>query len=91
MIATFFARHVPDAFYRDLRHFAVELFSKRVPPPDKECMSLFNRKEDQHSEDRLLANAWSKDYIRVEREGSNRRLVRIENADDANEKVAKAK
>jgi len=54
-------------------------------------MSLFNRKEDQHSEDRLLANAWSKDYIRVEREGSNHRLVRVESADDANEKVAKAK
>ena len=55
-------------------------------------MSVFNRKEDQHSEDRLLANAWSKDYIRVEREGSNRRLVRIESADDAaNGKVAKAK
>jgi len=30
-LATFFARHVPDAFYRDLRHFAVELFSKRDP------------------------------------------------------------
>ena len=56
-----------------------------------EAIALFNRKEDQHSEDRLLANAWSKDYMRVEREGSNRRLVRIENADDANEKVAKAK
>ena len=53
-------------------------------------MSLFSRKEDQHSEDRLLANAWSKDYIRVEREGSNHRLVRSESADDANEKVAKA-
>ena len=56
-----------------------------------EAIALFNRKEDQHSEHRLLANAWSKDYMRVEREGSNRRLVRIENADDANEKVAKAK
>ena len=54
-------------------------------------MSLLNRKEDQHSEDRLLANAWSKDYIRVEREGGNRRLVGVESADDANEKVAKAK
>jgi len=31
LIATFFARHVPDAFYRDLRHFAVELFSKPDP------------------------------------------------------------
>ena len=40
--------------------------------------------------DRLLANARSKDYIRVEREGSNRRLVRRESANDANEKVAKA-
>jgi hypothetical protein len=59
-------------------------------PPDRESMSLFTRKEDQHSEDRLLANAWSKDYIRVEREGSNRRLVRRESANDANEKVAKA-
>ncbi len=26
-------------------------------------MPLFIRKEDQLSEDRLLANAWSKDYI----------------------------
>jgi len=39
---------------------------------------------------RLLANAWSKDYIRVEREGSSRRLVRRESASDANEKVANA-
>jgi hypothetical protein len=61
------------------------------PRRTKECISLFNRKEDQHPEDRLLANAWSKDYIRVEREGSNRRLVRRESANDANEKVAKAK
>jgi len=38
----------------------------------------------------LLATAWSKDYIRVEREGSNRRLVRRESANDANEKVANA-
>jgi hypothetical protein len=36
----------------------------------QECMSLFIRKEDQHSEDRLLANACSKDYIRSERERS---------------------
>ena len=54
-------------------------------------MSLFIRKEDQHSEDQLLANAWSKDYIRMEREGSSRRLVRRESAHDANKKVAKAK
>jgi hypothetical protein len=60
-------------------------------PPNKECMSLFIRKEDQHSEDQLLANAWSKDYIRMEREGSSRRLVRHESAHDANKKVAKAK
>jgi hypothetical protein len=39
-------------------------------PPKKECMSLFIRQEGQHSEDRLLANAWSKDYICSEREGS---------------------
>ena len=34
------------------------------PPPKKECMSLFIRKEDRHSEDRILANSWFKDYIR---------------------------
>jgi hypothetical protein len=60
-------------------------------PPKEECMSLFIRKEDQHSEDQPLANAWSKDYIRVEREGSSRRLVRRESTHDANKKVAKAK
>ena len=50
--------------YRDLQHFAVELLSKR-DPPKKDCMSLFIGKEDQHSEDRLLANASFKDYIRL--------------------------
>jgi hypothetical protein len=60
-------------------------------PPKKECMSLFIRKEDQHSEDQLLANASSKDYIRVEREGSSLSIVRRESAHDANKKVAKAK
>jgi hypothetical protein len=54
-------------------------------------MSLFIRKEDQHSKDQILANAWSKDYIRMEREGSSRRLARRESAHDANKKVAKAK
>jgi hypothetical protein len=33
-------------------------------PPKKEWMLLFIRKEDQDSEDRLLANSWFKDYIR---------------------------
>jgi hypothetical protein len=37
--------------------------------PKKDCMSLFIRKEDQHSEDRLLANAWPKLYP-LERAGS---------------------
>ena len=53
-------------------------------------MLLFVRKEDQHSEDRLLANAWSKDYIR-QREGRSRHLVRRDSAHDANKRVAKAK
>ena len=54
-------------------------------------MSLFIRKEDQHSEDRLLANAWSKDYIRRREKVASRQLVRRESAHDANKMVAKAK
>ena len=88
--ATFFAGTFPTAVYRDLRHFALELFSKRDPAEPRVHVVVYSQ-EDQHSEDRLLANAWSKDYIRVEREGSNRRLVRLESANDANGKVAKAK
>ena len=50
----------PTDCYRDLQHFlAVELLSKRNLA-EKDCMSLFIRKEDQRSEDRLLAIAWSK-------------------------------
>ena len=80
----------PTACYRDLQHFAVEFFSCGTPPK-KECMSLFIRQEDQHREDRLLANAWSKDYIGRREKVASRQLVRPDSAHDANKKVAKAK
>jgi hypothetical protein len=54
-------------------------------------MSLFSRKEDQHSEDRLLANAWSKDYMGRREKVASRQLVRRESAHDADKTVAKAK
>ncbi|HZZ21784.1 MAG TPA: hypothetical protein VFE60_04045 [Roseiarcus sp.] len=77
----------PTACYRDLQHFPVELFSKT--PPKKECMSLFIRKEDQHSEDRLLAKAWSKDYIGRTENAASRQLVRRESAHHANKRLRK--
>jgi hypothetical protein len=60
-------------------------------PPKKECMSLFIRKEDQRSEDRLLANAWCKDYIGRREKVASRQSVRLESAHGANKTVAKAK
>ena len=54
-------------------------------------MSLFIRKEDQHSEDRLLANSWFKDYIRRREKAASRQLARRESAHDTNKTVAKAK
>jgi hypothetical protein len=80
----------PVSSHRDLQHFAVHLFSSGTPPK-KERMSLFSRKEDQHSEDRLLANAWSKDYMGRREKVASRQLVRRESAHDADKTVAKAK
>jgi hypothetical protein len=59
-----FARHVPDGLLSRSAAFRGGFVFQAGPPPKKECMSLFIRKEDQHSEDRLLANSWFKDYIR---------------------------
>jgi hypothetical protein len=81
----------PTACYHDLQHFAVNLFFHAGTPLTKECMSLFIRKEDQLSEDRLLANAWFKDYIRRREKVASRQLVRRESARDANKTIAKAK
>ena len=86
-----FARHVPDGLLSRSVAFRRGFVFQAGTPPKKEYMSLLIGKEDQHSEDRLLANAWSKDYIRLEREGSKPSLVRRESAHDANKTVAKAK
>jgi hypothetical protein len=80
----------PVSCYRDLQHFAEHCFQAGTPPK-KECMSLFSRKEDQHSEDRLLANAWSKDYMDRREKVASRQLARRESAHDADKTVAKAK
>jgi hypothetical protein len=64
---------------------------KRGPRRKKECMSLFSRKEDQHNDDRLLVNAWSKDYMSWREKAASRQLVRRESAHDADKTVAKAK
>jgi len=66
----------------------VELF-RSGDSPKKDCMSLFIRKQDQHSEDRLLANAWSKDYIRRREKVASRLLVRRVSAHDANKSLRK--
>ncbi len=59
-----FARHVPDGLLSRSVAFRRGFVFQAGTPPKKEYMSLLIGKEDQHSEDRLLANAWSKDYIR---------------------------
>ena len=80
----------PTACYHDLQHFAVDLFSKRDSAEERVRVVVY-RKEDQHGEDRLLANAWSKDYIRWREKVASRQLVRRESARGANKAVAKAK
>jgi hypothetical protein len=80
----------PTACYRDLQHIAVDLF-RSGDSPKKDCMSLFIRKEDQQSGDRLLATACSNDYIRPREKVASRQLVRRESAHDANKTIAKAK
>jgi hypothetical protein len=86
-----FARHVPDGFLSRSAAFRGGVVFQAGTPPKKECVSLFIRKEDQHSEDRLLAKAWSKDYIYVREKVASRQLVRRESAHDANITVTKAK
>ena len=54
-------------------------------------MSLLFARKTNTSEDRLLANAWSKDYIRRREKVASRQLVRRESAHDADKTVAKAK
>jgi hypothetical protein len=60
-------------------------------PPKKERMSLFIRKEDQHSEDRLLANSWFKDYIRRREKVASGQLARRESVHDANKNRCESK
>jgi hypothetical protein len=86
-----FARYVPDGLLSRSAAFRGGVVFQAGSPPKKECVSLFIRKEDQHSEDRLLANAWSKDYIRGREKVASRQLVRRESARGANKAVAKAK
>src|ERR1700722_12165846 len=91
LIATFFARHVPGGLLTRSAAFRGGVVFQAGTPLKKECMSLFIRKEDQRSEDRLLANAWCKDYIGRREKVSSRHLVRLESAHEANKTVAKAK
>jgi hypothetical protein len=85
------SRHVPEGLLSRSAAFCGGVVFQAGSPPKKECMSLFIRKEDRHSEDRLLANAWLKDYIRWREKVASRHLVRRESAHDANKTVAKAK
>jgi hypothetical protein len=86
-----FARHVPDVLFIAICSISRCICFQAGTPPKKECMSLFIRKEDQHSEDRLLANSWFKDYIRRREKAASRQLARRESAHDTNKTVAKAK
>jgi hypothetical protein len=45
-----FARHVPDALLSRSAAFRGGVVFQAGTPPKTECMSLFIRKEDQHSE-----------------------------------------
>ena len=85
------ARRVPGVLLSRSAAFGGAFVFKRGPRRKKECMSLFSRKEDQHNEDRLLANAWSKDYMGRREKVASRQLVRRESAHDADKTVAKAK
>jgi hypothetical protein len=85
-----FARRVPGVLLSRSAAFRAGIVFQAGSPPKKECMSLFIRKEDQHSEDRLLANAWSKDYMDRREKVASRQLVRRESAHDADKTVAKA-
>ena len=86
-----FARRVPGVLLSRSAAFRGGVVFQAGTPPKTECMSLFIRKEDQHSEDPLLANAWSKDYIGRREKVASRQLVRPESAHEANKTVAKAK
>jgi hypothetical protein len=85
-----FARHVPEGLLSRSTAFRGGLFSQRRPAEERAHLVVF-RNEDQHSEDRPLANAWSKDYIRWREKVASRQLVRRESAHDADKTVAKAK
>jgi hypothetical protein len=54
------------------------------------CRCLFARKTNT-AKDRMLANAWSKDYMGRREKVASRQLVRRESAHDADKTVAKAK
>ena len=86
-----FARHVPDGLLSRSATFRCGVAFQAGTSPKKDCMSLLFARKTNTSEDRLLANAWSKDYIRWREKVTSRQLVRRESAHDANKAVAKAK
>jgi len=86
-----FVRHVPDGLLSRSATFRCGVAFQAGTSPKKDCMSLLFARKTNTSEDRLLANAWSKDYIRRREKVASRQLVRRESAHDADKTVAKAK